>query len=107
MIFLGDTLRQTVANLRRDGELWHRRTWTSAARWLFGRRGLVRATLKPWYAYFRRDFHPRQQESWRARRWLLDNAAEYSVVVSAQARDQLNRAGVQVVNLVCRAAAFR
>jgi uncharacterized protein len=82
MIFLGDVLRQTVDNLRRDGELWQRRTWMSAARWLLGKRGLVRATLKPWYAYFRRDFHPRQQESGLSRRWLQDNAAAYSVVGS-------------------------
>jgi len=82
LIFLGDALRQTVDNLRRDGALWQWRTWASAARWLFGRRGLVRATLKPWYAYFRRDFHPRQQESGLARRWLKDNADAYSVVGS-------------------------
>jgi uncharacterized protein len=82
MIFLGDALRQTVANLRRDGELWQWRTWMSAASWLFGKRGLARATLKPWSAYFRQDFHPRQQESGLARRWLQDNAAAYSVVGS-------------------------
>jgi predicted metal-dependent hydrolase len=83
LIFLGDTLRQTVANLRRDGALWRWRTWMSAALWLFGKRGLLRASLKPWYAYFRQDFHPRQQESGRARRWLEDNAAAYAVVASA------------------------
>lgn len=82
LIFLGDTLRQTVANLQRDGTLWRWRTWTSAARWLFGRHGLARATLKPWLAYLRRDFHPRQQESGLARRWLKDNAAAYAVVGS-------------------------
>jgi uncharacterized protein len=80
MIFLGDTLRQTVDNLKRDGALWHWRTWTSAARWLVGRRGLVRATLKPWFAYLRADFHPRQQESGLARRWLEDNAGAYAVI---------------------------
>ena len=68
--------------LQRDGTLWRWRTWTSAARWLFGRHGLARATLKPWLAYLRRDFHPRQQESGLARRWLKDNAAAYAVVGS-------------------------
>jgi len=82
LIFLGDTLRQTVANLRRDGELWRWRTWTSAAHWLFGKRGLARAALKPWCAYLRQDFHPRQRESGLARRWLEDNAAAYAVVGS-------------------------
>lgn len=84
LIFLGDTLRQTVANLRRDGTLWRWRTWTGAARWLFGGGGLVRATLKPWSAYLRRDFHPRQLESGLARRWLQDNAAAYAVVGSGR-----------------------
>ena len=82
LIFLSDALRQTLANLRRDGALWRWRTWTSAACWLFGKRGLARAALKPWYTYLRQDFHPRQQESGRARRWLEDNAAAYAVVGS-------------------------
>jgi hypothetical protein len=82
LIFLGDTLRQTAANLRRDGSLWTWRTWASAARWLIGRRGLARAALKPWFLYLRRDFHPRQRESGMARRWLRDNAAAYAVVGS-------------------------
>jgi uncharacterized protein len=83
LIFFGDTLRQTVDNLRRDGALWHWRTWRSAACWLFGRQGLVRAALRPWFAYFRRDFHPRQQESGLSRRWLKDNPGAYAVVGSA------------------------
>jgi len=80
LIFLGDTLRQTVDNLKREGELWRWRSWASAARWLFGRRGLARATLKPWFAYLRRNFHPRQRESGRSQRWLRDHAGAYSVV---------------------------
>lgn len=82
LIFLGDTLRQTVDNLRREGELWRWRTWASAARWLLGPHGLARAALKPWFAYLRRDFHPRQQESGRSQRWLRDHAGAYSVVGS-------------------------
>lgn len=82
LIFLGDTLRQTVDNLRREGELWRWRSWASAARWLFGRQGLARATLRPWFAYLRHDFHPRQKESGLARRWLSDNASAYAVVGS-------------------------
>ena len=82
LIFISDLLRQTVDNLRREGELWRWRTWASAARWMFGRQGLARAVLKPWLAYLRRDFHPRRQASGRARRWLEDNAAAYSVIGS-------------------------
>lgn len=77
-IFLSDTLRQTVNNLYRDGNLWQWRTWKSAATFLFGQRGLVRQTWHPWRAYKARDFHPSQQASDLSRRWLADNAALYT-----------------------------
>jgi predicted metal-dependent hydrolase len=80
LIFLGDTLRQTVNNLRQDGTLWKWSTWKSAAGYLFGQRGLVRECYKPWREYFRRDFHPNQQESDLSRRWLADNTANYTEV---------------------------
>lgn len=80
VFFLGDTLRQTVNNLRRDSMLWKWSTWKSAASYLFGRRGLLRQSYRPWREYIRRDFHPNQQESELARRWLADNADKYSVV---------------------------
>jgi len=78
-IFVGDTVRQTVANLRRDGTLWRWRTWRGAAGFLFGRRGLVRQTFAPWRAYFRRDFHPDQLRSDLSSQWLRENAAAWSV----------------------------
>lgn len=77
MIFLGDTLRQTVDNLRRDGTLWKWRTWASAAKYLFGKRGLIRQTYKPWRAYLREDFHPRQQESGLSQRWLAEHGDRF------------------------------
>lgn len=80
VLFVGDVLRQTVDNLRRDGTLWKWRTWKSAAGYLFGRRGLVRRTFGPWRRYLRRDFHPSQQESDLSRRWLAENAQAYSLV---------------------------
>jgi uncharacterized protein len=80
LIFLGDTIRQTVANLRRDGTLWQWRTWRSAAHHLFGRHGLVRHTFGPWRAYFRRDFHPAQQDDAASRTWLAVNAGQYTPV---------------------------
>ena len=79
-IFLLDTLRQTVNNLRHDGTLWKWSTWNSAARYLFGKRGLVRLTYRPWRAYFRRDFHPRQQESGASLAWLEANRHQYKPV---------------------------
>jgi predicted metal-dependent hydrolase len=77
VIFLGDTVRQTLANLRRDGTLWQWRTWTSAARFLFGRRGLVRQTWQPWRDYLRPDFHPSQHDSAASQRWLADHTDRY------------------------------
>jgi uncharacterized protein len=79
-IFLSDLVFQTVANLRRDGTLWKWRTWKSAANFLFGRRGFIRNTVKPWREYFKPDFHPAQQESVLSRDWLNENAAKYSLV---------------------------
>jgi predicted metal-dependent hydrolase len=79
-MFLADTLRQTVSNLRQDGTLWKWSTWKSGAAYLFGRRGLVRKTYRPWREYLRQDFHPSQQESELSRRWLADNASAFSAV---------------------------
>lgn len=79
-IFFGDLLSQTVDNLRRDGTLWKWRTWNSAASFLFGKRGLIRNTYRPWREYTREDFHPSQQESDASQRWLEQNAIAYSAV---------------------------
>jgi uncharacterized protein len=80
MHFLGDALRQTLSNLRRDGLLWQWSTWKSGARLLFGRGGLVRETYRPWRAYKRRGFHPRQQGGELGAQWLRDHSAAFSVV---------------------------
>jgi len=77
VFFLLDAMRQTVLNLRRDGTLWKWGTWTSAVHTLFGRRGLVRLTFKPWREYFQRDFHPRQQDSGASLRWLREHSDQY------------------------------
>jgi uncharacterized protein len=76
-IFLLDTLRQTILNLRCDGTLWKWSTWRSAASFLFGRRGLVRLTYRPWREYFRSDFHPSQHDASASRRWLAEHADQY------------------------------
>ena len=83
LFFLGDVLRQTVLNLRRDGTLWTWRTWESAASSLFGRRGLVRHSFKPWREYFRRDFHPSQQDASAGERWLREHRDQYVAVGAA------------------------
>jgi uncharacterized protein len=83
VVFLTDTLRQTVNNLSHDGTLWQWRTWKSAASYLFGRRGLIRQTFKPWRDYLREDFHPDQQASELSARWLSDNSRAYTTVGAA------------------------
>jgi len=47
---------------------------------LFGQRGLIRQTYKPWREYKRPDFHPKQQDSSRSERWLADNSERYTPV---------------------------
>jgi len=81
--FLYDALRQTASNLRHDGQLWRWSTWSSGARFLFGRDGLVRRTFQPWRAYRRADFHPSQQDATRAERWLAEHSGEFRVVGEA------------------------
>ena len=80
VIFLSNTLRQTANNLSHDGTLWKWSTWASAASFLFGKRGLMRQTFKPWSAYLRKDFHPQQQVSELSENWLADNAGAYTTV---------------------------
>jgi predicted metal-dependent hydrolase len=80
IMFLGDLLRQTLNNLRRDGSLWKWGTWSRAVTFLFGQRGLVRGIYKPWREYLRRDFHPSQQDSSASRRWLAEHADSYTPV---------------------------
>jgi predicted metal-dependent hydrolase len=80
LVFLGDVLRQTLGNLRRDGTLWKWSTWASAARTLFGKGGLVRETWRPWREYLRRDFHPGQHGSDLSARWLAEHSDAFTPV---------------------------
>ncbi|HYW57805.1 MAG TPA: metal-dependent hydrolase [Polaromonas sp.] len=82
VVFLTDTLRQTVNNLRRDGTLWKWSTWKGASEFLFGKRGLVRQTFGAWREYFRKDFHPNQQATDLSERWLADNRDQFSLAGS-------------------------
>ena len=78
--FLTDALRQTVNNLYHDGTLWKWTTWTSAASFLFGKRGMFSTNYRSWRDYFKPDFHPTHQHSELSREWLQRNAGAYSVV---------------------------
>ena len=78
--FTTDVLRQTARNLWHDGQLFRWRSWRSAVSFFFGKHGLVRHTYRPWREYFRRDFHPSQQDGTLAVDWLRRNEAAYTVV---------------------------
>lgn len=81
LIFITDTLHQTVCNLSKDKTLWMRSTWSSAARFLFGRKGVLRHSLLfSWAAYLRKNFHPSQSDSQLANDWLHANATNFAIV---------------------------
>ena len=80
--FSTDLLRQTVHNLWRDGTWWRLSTWTSAARTLFGRDGLLRFLAPRWKHYLRADFHPAQGDGAPGTAWLAAHA-ELAPPVSA------------------------
>lgn len=83
VFFLFDALRQTAANLRRDGTLWRWSTWRSGWRHLLGRDGLLRVSHAAWKAYFRPDFHPSQHHNDLSERWLQAHADLLSPVGAA------------------------
>jgi predicted metal-dependent hydrolase len=63
LVFWIDTSMQTLHNLRRDGAVWRMRTWTSAARTWFGRKGLAWHLLRPGLDYLSPRFHPWQHDN--------------------------------------------
>lgn len=84
--FLADATLQTLSNLRRDGTLWRPATWRGAARFLFGRWGLVWRVVPAMSAYLRRDFHPAHYgDAAPARAWLREHAAQWRAVAAPPA----------------------
>jgi predicted metal-dependent hydrolase len=68
-----ETFARTAYMLWKDGVLFERATWRSAAAFLFARGGLLRGHGPAYLAWFRRDFHPTRNddsaliEAWRER----------------------------------------
>lgn len=58
----GDAMDRTIYMLWKDGLLFRRRTWSQGFRFLFGREGLLRGLGADYMAWYRRDFHPNQQD---------------------------------------------
>lgn len=78
-----DTLQQTAHNLRRDGRLFAPRTWASAARSFFGRRGMAWALFSPALRYLSPRFHPWQHDNRDLLRlWLERNDGAYRAISS-------------------------
>ena len=73
--FLTDLARQTLNNLWHDGSWWRASTWASAWTLLFGRVGVLRQSVAPWWRYLREDFHPSQGDGAAGKRWLSEHAA--------------------------------
>jgi predicted metal-dependent hydrolase len=78
LLFWCDTFMQTMHNLRHDGQLYKARTWTSAARMWFGRRGLAWHLLAPALRYLSPRFHPWQHDNKKlVAAWLEGNSGAY------------------------------
>ena len=61
--FFRYTFLNTCSFLKTDGKLWSLRTWLGGLNFLWGKPGVLRKCLPDFLAYFRRDFHPWQQDN--------------------------------------------
>lgn len=61
--FFKDTLRNVCIMLKQDGKLWSLRSWASGCKYLFVKPGLLRRVFPAWLRFFRKDFHPWQNDN--------------------------------------------
>jgi predicted metal-dependent hydrolase len=80
LVFFIDAFLQTLSNLRRDGSMWKRSTWSSAWRFLFAPGGLLRSIYPQWKDYFKPEFHPLQHNNVNSDHWLQANHTAYRVI---------------------------
>ena len=67
-----DILHGVRHMLKCDGKLWSPKVWLSGLVFLFGKRGVLRGTLKLYRDFFRKDFHPWQHDNQQLlERWSL------------------------------------
>lgn len=57
-----EMLARAAYMLWKDGLLFRRSSWTSGWRFLFGDHGFLRGLGADYWSWYRRDFHPRQQD---------------------------------------------
>jgi predicted metal-dependent hydrolase len=63
--FFKDTLRNVCIMLQKDGKLWSVREWASGFKFLFIKPGMLRRVFPAWLRFFRKDFHPWQDDNRR------------------------------------------
>ncbi len=63
IFFFKDTFRNLFIMLRNDGKLWSPRVWLSGLKFLFVKPGILRRMFIPWLKFFRKDFHPWQNDN--------------------------------------------
>jgi len=61
--FFKDTFRITRAMLRHDGKLWSFREWATGLNFLFVRPGILRRIVRPYFRFFRAEFHPWEHDN--------------------------------------------
>jgi predicted metal-dependent hydrolase len=61
--FFKDTLRNVCIMLQKDGKLWSIREWASGFKFLFIKPGMLRRVFPDWLRFFRKDFHPWQDDN--------------------------------------------
>lgn len=61
--FFKYTFLNTCSLLKADGKLWSLRTWIGGLNFLWGKPGVLRKCLPEFLAYFRKGFHPWQQDN--------------------------------------------
>ncbi len=63
LFFFKDTFRNMRIMLRHEGKLWNIREWTSSLNFLFGKPGILRRLFPAYLKFFRKDFHPWQDDN--------------------------------------------
>lgn len=61
--FFKDTFRNLCIMLQHEGKLWSVREWARGLKYLFIRPGMLRRVAGSWFKFFRKDFHPWQQDN--------------------------------------------
>lgn len=61
--FFKFTFLNTCSLLKTEGKLWSVSTWLGGVNFLWGKPGVLRGCLPEILAYFRKDFHPWQQDN--------------------------------------------